>query len=104
MQPIGRVHFQVDHKGLLTKLVLLQDHNGHTKNISLDKEKNYINLKMNGNATKIMTIEQIGDKIYTGYSTYPGKHKFTKKDLQLINDSLLKRLKHSGRQKIIILF
>lgn len=104
MQEIGRVHFRVDHNGLVKELILIQNRNGSVNYIPLKKERNYLNAIENRDATKILTIEQIGDKYYTKYKTLPGRHRYTKKELKLINALILKRLERTGRQKIIILF
>lgn len=104
MQEIGRVHFRVDHNGIVKELILLQNRNGSINHIPLEKERNYLNAIKNRDVTKILTIEQIGDQFYTNYKTLPGRHSYTKKELKMITASMLKRLEGTGRQKIIILF
>lgn len=43
MQEIGRVHFRVDHNGVVKELILLQNRNGSINYIPLEKERHYLN-------------------------------------------------------------
>ncbi len=102
MQTIGNVRVKVNNRGIVEALVL-EDSKGTAKHISLDRFRALFKPKASQNVTRIVTIEKIGQRYHTNYTTIPGRHKFGEKELQLINESLLQQVKNTGRQSWIII-
>ncbi|MFT9486246.1 hypothetical protein TEPIDINF_000969 [Tepidibacillus infernus] len=70
-QPLGKIKIKINEKGIVEELLLIQ------------------------NKTRILFIEQEGKKIKTTCHSISGKYNFSKKDLEYINQSILKELTNS---------
>ncbi|KXG43571.1 hypothetical protein [Tepidibacillus decaturensis] len=79
-QPLGKIKIKINERGIAEELLLIQ------------------------NKTRILFIDQEGEKIKTTCHSIPGKYNYSKKDLEYNNQSILKELTNSNaKQKMIVI-